>query len=1267
MNFSGSWDKMKEKTSSRRLHFGHFKACSKHEHVTAINYVMAEVPFQSGYSPSRWKNATDVMILKKAGLYDVDKLRTIVLYEADFNHNNKWLGKSMMETACKYNKVATEQYSIPGRKAIDHALNRRLVFDITRYQKSSLAMTSCDLKSCYDRIVHVPAMMAMHRAGATFESSKSMFATIQEAKHVTRTAFGDSTTTYGGIEQFSAPVMGVGQGNGCGPQVWAVVSSVMFEILKKKDLTTTFASPISREQLKLCGFAFVDDTDLLQAAGTHQNHNNPDFTMEKMQESIDTWEAAAKTTGGSIAVEKSWFYLIHFEWKNGQWSYGDLSNVLKDNLNCKDKNGERQHLRYIKPDQAQEMLGVFLAPDGNNTQQIKEMKKKTKYLGELIRTGHVDRHETWTNLTLVAMKSLEYPLPALTLSEEECTQIMWPLLKSYLPRAGLNRHFPRDVLYGQIEKHGVGLKNLFLSQGISHIIDIINHLWHSSLTGTLILQSLEHLRMELGVNGNIFDLPYNKCKHCILTDSWIEQTWKFAAEYGIQIAPKVNNIPLRRIGDSCIMEAVLTSNVLSGNEIRWFNKCRLFLRVATVADITNPDGVTLRKDCLDGIQSKSHRNLGWPNWERPPAQAWTIWRKTLRVVFTNGFSTRLAKALGPWVDLKLSEWEWFVSKDLTKLWKKEGDTWKQFQTSTVRTRRRKFPQLYRLVNKPNEELLLPTLVSKAGRMLLVQNPSEIEKQISPENSLADTLNPREFQWLFAGMKRSENIDKIIGDLRSNNVVAVSDGSFGLDNSIVTTAAWIIQSKDGSQFISGVTTPPYNEGCKGAYRAELSGLLAIIHMTSYLCAKHKIQKGKVHIGCDNQKALTTSFQWTHAKRNTNQKHSDLLSAISGLLRVGLLSVSYEHIPAHQDEILTQEELSPMAKLNVQMDLMAKVAAKLVMDGELSPPRYIDHPLGFLPLRVHDRPICHLSSTKLYEFISDIAIHEWWLTKNRYQVRDIPSIHWGICSEAAKKESKTSQRFAAKWVSGQLASGKKMKQWKFRPYDSCPFCMQENEDTEHIMLCQHQDAINIWNTQLLAIKELLTKWETEANLQVALCQDLQAWRHNSHLPSLTLIPPPLRRPLIDMRQLGYDRILEGLLPKTVIDYQDKYYKEMESRKSGSSWGKKVYKLFWSVLKELWMGRNEQLHQTNRIQDLQGLPVLKESIRREYQLGLHRLPACEFSIFFSSPVEKLLEREMSALRIWLQSIRLGRELHGGSDIIQDAYSVNGGFRNWLGLQPV
>ena len=119
-----------------------------------------------------------------------------------------------------------------------------------------------------------------------------------------------------------------------------------------------------------------------------------------------------------------------------------MDTVLNNELTCKDKNGRSQHLTYISPDKAKEMLGVFLAPDGNNHQQVKTMIEKTKYFGELVRTGHLDRNETWKSLTAVAIKSLEYPLPALTLSEDECTKIMWPLLQAYLPKAGINRHFP---------------------------------------------------------------------------------------------------------------------------------------------------------------------------------------------------------------------------------------------------------------------------------------------------------------------------------------------------------------------------------------------------------------------------------------------------------------------------------------------------------------------------------------------------------------------------------------------------------------------------------------------------------------------------------------------------------------------------------------------------------------------------------------------------------------------------------------------------------
>ena len=106
---------MKERTSSQDLHFGHFRAAVERGTIMDLHYKLAEIPFRTGYSPLRWKSATNVMILKKAGNTNLDKLRTLVLFESDFNHNNKFLGKQIMDNAVTHNNTASEQYSITGQ------------------------------------------------------------------------------------------------------------------------------------------------------------------------------------------------------------------------------------------------------------------------------------------------------------------------------------------------------------------------------------------------------------------------------------------------------------------------------------------------------------------------------------------------------------------------------------------------------------------------------------------------------------------------------------------------------------------------------------------------------------------------------------------------------------------------------------------------------------------------------------------------------------------------------------------------------------------------------------------------------------------------------------------------------------------------------------------------------------------------------------------------------------------------------------------------
>ena len=64
---------------------GHFKVGASHKRIGWLNFMMAVLPYTAGYIPLRWRKGTDVMMLKEEENYLLHKLRTIVLYKADFN------------------------------------------------------------------------------------------------------------------------------------------------------------------------------------------------------------------------------------------------------------------------------------------------------------------------------------------------------------------------------------------------------------------------------------------------------------------------------------------------------------------------------------------------------------------------------------------------------------------------------------------------------------------------------------------------------------------------------------------------------------------------------------------------------------------------------------------------------------------------------------------------------------------------------------------------------------------------------------------------------------------------------------------------------------------------------------------------------------------------------------------------------------------------------------------------------------------------------
>ena len=151
-----------------------------------------------------------------------------------------------MNIAERYEILAPEQYGSRNKmSAIECALNKRLIFDILRQTKKPAGICSCDFHSCYNRVVHSFASMAMQRAGAPSSAIASMFDTIRNLKHTVRTCHGESEQTFEGETWREInPLHGVGQGNEAGPAIWAVMSTVLFDLLRDKGYGFKTQSPI---------------------------------------------------------------------------------------------------------------------------------------------------------------------------------------------------------------------------------------------------------------------------------------------------------------------------------------------------------------------------------------------------------------------------------------------------------------------------------------------------------------------------------------------------------------------------------------------------------------------------------------------------------------------------------------------------------------------------------------------------------------------------------------------------------------------------------------------------------------------------------------------------------------------------------------------------------------------------------------------------------------------------------------------------------------
>ena len=674
----------------------------------------------------------------------------------------------------------------------------------------------------------------------------------------------------------------------------------------------------------------MDDTDL--CCSSLDDLATPTKVASDLQQALDIWEGTLHATGGAIGPAKTKWWAISFAWKKGEWSYESIENSPAT-LSVRDPKGVQTQLERLPASSAIRMLGVRLAPDGNNKAELAYLRSIAKQWAERIRNGHLPHHLAWQSLQSSILRTLQYPLPATTFSKQDAELIMQDLLPAALNALGLSSKFPRDVIHGPKRFQGIQIPHIYTAQGVAQISKVIRFTHdRTSLTGSMIRAEHEQLIVETGLNPPLFSQPYKPWAEA-LTPCWLGHIWAFCDDSGLKLEDDGKKFRLKRTNDHLITRVLLDKG-LQGDNLKWVNKCRLWLQVVSILDLTQGHHAQVAESTLAGSQRCPwNPHIDWPYQQKPPKHAWDLWRKTL----TESLQLRdkhlpLRLRLGSWTEVP-TNWQWHFDPVTNRLYKKEDDHWFSYACLPGRPSRRarmRFQDRQPSLTPPTT--IEPAAIFKSGARISLSSHAPLalttNTSITSFPALLDS-QPPSLAWAYEFCASWDNAPRIARALQEGLLRAVSDGSY---KTRFGTASWVLETEDEITALTGSLIVPGHPGVQSSGRSELAGLYGIAVIVDLLCQHYDIKEGAIEVGCDGLNALRDCFK-PGFTASCAKPHFDLICATRTIMERTPIKWLWRHVDAHQldNPFIEYEDLDRWGQLNEDMDITAK-SFLYVMDQE-----------------------------------------------------------------------------------------------------------------------------------------------------------------------------------------------------------------------------------------------------------------------------------------------------------------------------------------------
>ena len=738
--YKAFWKAKRETTATSPfgLHIGHYKIVldSEYTDILEIQHKLLIIPFKYAMIPLRWAKTVQVLLEKDSGRPYSHRLRIIELFDSQVNAGLQMIfGKRMIQNALDKTLIHESAYgSVPNRSAQDAVLEKTLSLDILRVTKKTGAIFDCDTKGCYDRIVASLQTVTNRRLGVPRKTAIFFARFWRICEHFVKTRFGISKGSF--TSTSTEMLYGIGQGNGAGPAFWLATLIVMFCVLDELCIGMSFTSPWGTSTHRSTGLGYVDDVTLGTTTNVSDDANNDDIIQmtedeehqvhKNMTVMGQNWETMLHTNGGLLELKKCFWILISWKWIKGVAVMKSAHEITKE-LTIKQTEDSREITIPMKDvKEAPRVLGCHVAADGNWMREFGKWKTEAAMFAKKVKNARFSRSCGGRVYSSLWMSKLRYIASVVCFTQEQSIIINRKVVTQCLPASGFNRNFPRQVVHGPKRYGGMAWESCQSVQIVEKIKFIMTHMRRDDKLGNLLKILIDTLQLKAGLSEPI-----------LVTDKkwqrWVEPTWVHNLKDGLdQIGGALHTncrtpMPQRQY-DRSLME-IFDSWELKDEEMEALNRCRVYLRVVYVSDITELDGLSIVPEALE-VRFFRPSTYIWARQVRPIRADRNIWRRSLEKLCYSG---ELITSLGKWLRQPHQVWPYMTTAQGTLL-RNIGGVQKEMSLKENRQYKRDGTVLLTVKNG----IPVNCKVTASGYKV-VDDPNKVNT-ITPERDLFDINN-----------------------------------------------------------------------------------------------------------------------------------------------------------------------------------------------------------------------------------------------------------------------------------------------------------------------------------------------------------------------------------------------------------------------------------------------------------------------------------------------------------------------------------------------